>query len=34
VIWLEQAIFGALRTAENRYVGYKMGTKSVVHSVN
>jgi hypothetical protein len=29
-IWLEQAISGALRAAEIRYEGYKMGIKFVV----
>jgi len=29
-IWLEQASFGALRPAEIRWDGYKMGIKFVV----
>jgi len=30
VIWLEQAISGALKAAEIRYEGYKMGIEFVV----
>jgi hypothetical protein len=34
VIWLAQAISGALKTAEITYEGYKMGTKFVVADGN
>jgi hypothetical protein len=34
VIWLEQAISRALKAAEIRYAGYKMGTKFVVGDGN
>jgi len=34
VIWLEQAISGALRAAELRYEGYKMGIEFVVRDDN
>ena len=33
-IWLEEAISGALRAAEIRYEGYKMGIKFVVAADN
>jgi hypothetical protein len=34
VIWLEQAVSGALRAAEIGWVGYKMGIKFVVGDDN
>jgi hypothetical protein len=33
-IWLEQAISGALRAAEIRWAGYKIGIKFVVADGN
>lgn len=34
VIWLEQSISGWLKRPEIGWVGYKMGTKLVVHTAN